>query len=200
MHRFRLSRLLLAVALLAGAACSGDGKERERLAPTTTTTTAPTTTTRSADHDDRRADHHHGRAEHDHRGQGAGGHPAGHVTRRAGLEGLRGTAVRQPGRPPRLRRSRRARRSTWPWPARPARTPAARIGSLLFNPGGPGNSGVDALPGELRTLTAGIQNRFDIVSWDPRGIERSAPVRCSDPKARPAAAGAAAGRPSTPPR
>ncbi|HZQ75716.1 MAG TPA: alpha/beta hydrolase [Acidimicrobiia bacterium] len=66
---------------------------------------------------------------------------------------------------------------------KPARTPAARIGSLLINPGGPGDSGVDDLPGELRSLTATLQNRFDIVSWDPRGVERSAPVHCSDPKA-----------------
>jgi len=73
---------------------------------------------------------------------------------------------------------------------KPARTPAARIGSLLINPGGPGDSGVDDLPGELRSLTATLQNRFDIVSWDPRGVGRSAPVHCSDPKA---AAGAASG-------
>jgi len=66
---------------------------------------------------------------------------------------------------------------------KPARTPAARIGSLLINPGGPGDSGVDDLPAELRSLTATLQNRFDIVSWDPRGVERSAPVHCSDPKA-----------------
>ena len=33
---------------------------------------------------------------------------------------------------------------------KPARTPAARIGSLLINPGGPGNSGVSDLPAELR--------------------------------------------------
>ena len=61
---------------------------------------------------------------------------------------------------------------------RPARTPAARIGSLVFNPGGPGDSGIDALPHELEALTPALQNRFDIVSWDPRGIGRSAPIRC----------------------
>ncbi|MDQ3945301.1 MAG: alpha/beta hydrolase [Actinomycetota bacterium] len=61
---------------------------------------------------------------------------------------------------------------------RPARTPSARIGSLVFNPGGPGDSGIDALPNELEALTPALQNRFDIVSWDPRGIGRSAPVRC----------------------
>jgi pimeloyl-ACP methyl ester carboxylesterase len=72
---------------------------------------------------------------------------------------------------------------------KPARTPAARIGSLVMNPGGPGNSGVSDLPAELRSLTATLQNRFDIVSWDPRGIQRSAPVHCSDPKAKPSTGG-----------
>ncbi|HEY3240666.1 MAG TPA: alpha/beta fold hydrolase, partial [Acidimicrobiia bacterium] len=61
---------------------------------------------------------------------------------------------------------------------RPARTPSARIGSLVFNPGGPGDSGIDALPHELGAMTPALQNRFDIVSWDPRGIGRSAPIRC----------------------
>jgi len=80
---------------------------------------------------------------------------------------------------------------------KPARTPAARIGSLLVNPGGPGDSGVDDLPAELRSLTATLQNRFDIVSWDPRGVERSAPVHCSDPKA--AAGPGSTGADSAPP-
>jgi pimeloyl-ACP methyl ester carboxylesterase len=83
---------------------------------------------------------------------------------------------------------------------KPARTPAARIGSLLINPGGPGDSGVDDLPGELRSLTATLQNRFDIVSWDPRGVERSAPVHCSDPKAAPGGtAGSSSSADSAPP-
>jgi pimeloyl-ACP methyl ester carboxylesterase len=61
---------------------------------------------------------------------------------------------------------------------RPAKFPERRIGALVFNPGGPGNSGIDSLPGELRILTPALQARFDIVSFDPRGIGRSAPVRC----------------------
>jgi pimeloyl-ACP methyl ester carboxylesterase len=72
---------------------------------------------------------------------------------------------------------------------KPARTPAARIGSLLINPGGPGDSGVSDLPGELNSLTATLQNRFDVVSWDPRGVQRSAPVHCSDPNAKPQSGG-----------
>ncbi|MGH9002373.1 MAG: alpha/beta hydrolase, partial [Acidimicrobiia bacterium] len=64
---------------------------------------------------------------------------------------------------------------------RPATSPAARIGSLVFNPGGPGDSGIDALPHELEVLNPVLRQRFDIVSWDPRGIGRSAPIRCRTP-------------------
>ena len=59
-----------------------------------------------------------------------------------------------------------------------ATDPAHRIGSLLVNPGGPGDSGVDEVASRgafLDTLTAG---RFDVVGWDPRGSHRSAPVSC----------------------
>ncbi len=61
---------------------------------------------------------------------------------------------------------------------RPAGSPSTRIGSLVFNPGGPGDSGIDALPHELGVLNPVLRQRFDIVSWDPRGIGRSGPVRC----------------------
>jgi pimeloyl-ACP methyl ester carboxylesterase len=61
---------------------------------------------------------------------------------------------------------------------RPARDPAHRIGSLVLNPGGPGDSGIDNMASQLRILTAGVQNRFDIVEFDPRGVERSSPVHC----------------------
>ncbi|MBV8302673.1 MAG: alpha/beta fold hydrolase [Acidimicrobiia bacterium] len=66
---------------------------------------------------------------------------------------------------------------------RPALSPAHRIGSLLINPGGPGDSGVNDLPAELRILTPGLQDDFDIVSFDPRGVARSAPVSCEPPGA-----------------
>jgi pimeloyl-ACP methyl ester carboxylesterase len=61
---------------------------------------------------------------------------------------------------------------------RPAKSPAARIGALVLNPGGPGNSGIDAMASELRALTPAVQARFDIVSFDPRGVGRSSPIRC----------------------
>ncbi|MEW9552272.1 alpha/beta fold hydrolase [Nonomuraea sp. NPDC050783] len=61
---------------------------------------------------------------------------------------------------------------------RKATDPSARIGSLLTNPGGPGNSGVNDI---LRPsgFSEEIQRRFDIVSYDPRGVARSGSVTCS---------------------
>ncbi len=59
-----------------------------------------------------------------------------------------------------------------------ASRPSARVGTLFFNPGGPGVSGVTTLReagDELDTLMGG---RFDIVSWDPRGTGASTHVRC----------------------
>jgi pimeloyl-ACP methyl ester carboxylesterase len=61
----------------------------------------------------------------------------------------------------------------------PAEVPSERIGSLVINPGGPGTSGIDDLPNELSVLTPELLDRFDIVSFDPRGVERSSPVTCT---------------------
>lgn len=61
----------------------------------------------------------------------------------------------------------------------PAAVPTQRIGSLVINPGGPGGSGIDDLPNELSVLPAGLLDRFDVVSFDPRGVERSSPVSCA---------------------
>ncbi|MEY4508406.1 MAG: hypothetical protein RLZZ450_528 [Pseudomonadota bacterium] len=52
-----------------------------------------------------------------------------------------------------------------------------RIGSLLINPGGPGGSGVDILAGLLPGL-ARLNERFDIVGFDPRGVGKSTPITC----------------------
>jgi pimeloyl-ACP methyl ester carboxylesterase len=61
---------------------------------------------------------------------------------------------------------------------RPAAEPGERIGTLMFHPGGPGLSGVDAVFDE-RYFDAEVLRRFDIVGFDPRGVGRSNPVVCS---------------------
>ncbi|MGW1285570.1 alpha/beta hydrolase [Streptomyces sp. NPDC002586] len=52
-----------------------------------------------------------------------------------------------------------------------------RIGSLVFNFGGPGGSGVTTLPAFGEDYAA-LRTRYDLVSFDPRGVGRSAPVKC----------------------
>jgi pimeloyl-ACP methyl ester carboxylesterase len=56
--------------------------------------------------------------------------------------------------------------------------PDRRIGSLFVNPGGPGDSGVDAVASQGDALDAITGGRFDIVGWDPRGSGGSTPVSC----------------------
>ncbi|WP_037674226.1 alpha/beta hydrolase [Streptomyces griseus] len=57
-----------------------------------------------------------------------------------------------------------------------------RIGSLVFNFGGPGGSGVTTLHAFGQDYAA-LRTRYDLVSFDPRGVGRSAPVRCeNDPQ------------------
>ena len=62
---------------------------------------------------------------------------------------------------------------------RPATNPAAKIGSLLLNPGGPGESGIGYLRGDIQTYS-NLNRRFDVMSWDPRGVGASTPVKCED--------------------
>ncbi|MEV7392465.1 alpha/beta hydrolase [Streptomyces sp. NPDC091215] len=55
--------------------------------------------------------------------------------------------------------------------------PSRRIGSLIFNFGGPGGSGVTTLPAFGEDYAA-LRTRYDLVSFDPRGVGRSDPVEC----------------------
>jgi pimeloyl-ACP methyl ester carboxylesterase len=63
-----------------------------------------------------------------------------------------------------------------------------RIGSLVINPGGPGASGVDtavylSFGPAFGGLPDEVTQRFDIVGFDPRGVNRSSPIKCiSDAK------------------
>ena len=54
-----------------------------------------------------------------------------------------------------------------------------RIGSLIFNFGGPGGSGVASLPAFGKDYEK-LRTRYDLVSFDPRGVGRSAGVKCED--------------------
>jgi pimeloyl-ACP methyl ester carboxylesterase len=65
-----------------------------------------------------------------------------------------------------------------------ASDPHRRIGSIFFNPGGPGVSGVDTVKAQGAFLDSLGMGRFDVVSWDPRGGNASAHVRCFSSAAR----------------
>ncbi|MER6357722.1 alpha/beta hydrolase [Streptomyces sp. NPDC001634] len=58
----------------------------------------------------------------------------------------------------------------------------SRIGSLVFNFGGPGGSGVSMMPLYESTI-AKLHERYDLVSWDPRGVGASEGIRCRSDKA-----------------
>jgi pimeloyl-ACP methyl ester carboxylesterase len=54
---------------------------------------------------------------------------------------------------------------------------AHRLGALIFDPGGPGGSGVDDLLNGNR-ITPAVAARFDVIGFDPRGVNTSAQVLC----------------------
>jgi pimeloyl-ACP methyl ester carboxylesterase len=61
----------------------------------------------------------------------------------------------------------------------PATDQANRIGTVFFNPGGPGGAGADAIrSGAAAIFPEEVRQRFDIVSYDPRGVGESTPIRC----------------------
>jgi pimeloyl-ACP methyl ester carboxylesterase len=55
-----------------------------------------------------------------------------------------------------------------------------RIGSLLVNFGGPGDPGVSSLRQSGPLIRAATRGRFDVVSWDPRGLGQSTPILCPE--------------------
>ncbi|MGW1884552.1 alpha/beta hydrolase [Streptomyces sp. NPDC001970] len=61
---------------------------------------------------------------------------------------------------------------------RRATGPGRRIGTLFFNPGGPGGPGTVQMPQNYEFFPREVRERFDIVSWDPRGVGNSTAVNC----------------------
>lgn len=61
-------------------------------------------------------------------------------------------------------------------------TTGKRVGSLVLNPGGPGERGVQLVKdGVADDIGRGVRERFDIVSFDPRGVGGSKPALTCTP-------------------
>ena len=53
-----------------------------------------------------------------------------------------------------------------------------RLGAIFVNPGGPGGSATDYAYNAESIVSSEISSRFDIIGFDPRGINSSEPIRC----------------------
>ncbi|AQS72339.1 aminopeptidase [Streptomyces pactum] len=63
-------------------------------------------------------------------------------------------------------------------------TKAERQGALIYNPGGPGGSGL-RFPARVTgksAVWADAAEAYDFVGFDPRGVGKSAPISCVDPQ------------------
>ena len=59
-------------------------------------------------------------------------------------------------------------------------TGSARRGTLFANPGGPGYSGVDMLENNETEFSPTVNQAYDIIGFDPRGVGSSTPITCDD--------------------
>jgi pimeloyl-ACP methyl ester carboxylesterase len=57
-------------------------------------------------------------------------------------------------------------------------THSPKLGEVVLNPGGPGASGIEFLHSAAGFVRGRLGNEFDVVSFDPRGVGSSAPIRC----------------------
>lgn len=65
-----------------------------------------------------------------------------------------------------------------------ASTGTADLGWLLENPGGPGGSGIDFVASaSAQVASPAVRKRYNVVGFDPRGVKRSAPIKCLSPQA-----------------
>jgi pimeloyl-ACP methyl ester carboxylesterase len=63
---------------------------------------------------------------------------------------------------------------------RPANDQDARVGSLLINPGGPGQSGISYAESTDKVFDQTLLDHYDIIGFDPRGVGASTPIECLD--------------------
>ncbi len=63
----------------------------------------------------------------------------------------------------------------------PSTGAASSAGDVVLNPGGPGASGVQFLQGAASEFPASLRAKFNLVSFDPRGVGESDPVVCASP-------------------
>jgi pimeloyl-ACP methyl ester carboxylesterase len=61
---------------------------------------------------------------------------------------------------------------------RPALDQKHKVGTLVFGPGGPWDPGVSRVTDDYDRFSANLLDRFDIVSFDPRGSNGSHAVQC----------------------
>ena len=54
------------------------------------------------------------------------------------------------------------------------------VGSILVNPGGPGGSAIDFLSTVDTIMSVEVRADYNLVAFDPRGVQRSEPVKCYD--------------------
>lgn len=60
-------------------------------------------------------------------------------------------------------------------------TGSKRLGSVFINPGGPGASGADFVAESVDSAaSARLQQYYDVIGWDPRGVGGSTAVACYD--------------------
>ena len=64
------------------------------------------------------------------------------------------------------------------------RLPASgsRIGAMVTDPGGPGDSGVDFAREARALFSDTLREHYDVVGFDPRGVQRSSPINCLSDK------------------
>ncbi len=63
----------------------------------------------------------------------------------------------------------------------PSTSGAKSAPDVVLNPGGPGASGVQFLQSTVSEYPASLRAKFNLVSFDPRGVGESDPVQCTTP-------------------